>query len=159
MSGKWQSGEGPSFESYKYKKLFEDDYKLYLEPFTIRQYLQKLTTIQKRIKFYYFPSSRRKIKNYCLFILFYGIEHLAAFYLNLHLNFTYENPYLSRIRRSKIGVHGIDPSDFYKIPSELNLENFLNYKLKFGKFGLAPRFFLLLDFPTDYFFLKTKKIF
>ena len=27
MTGKWQAGYGDSFESYKYKKLGEDDYK------------------------------------------------------------------------------------------------------------------------------------
>lgn len=64
MTGKWQAGYGDSFESDKYKKLVQDDYNLYLEPYSIQQYLQKLIVIQHHKGYYYFPSYRRRIKNY-----------------------------------------------------------------------------------------------
>ncbi len=207
MIRNWQSGYGDSFESNKYKKLGIDDYELYLEPYSIQQYLQKLVIIQHRKRFYYFPSYKRRIKNYftllsssfnpeCLryqddsqlkrvsklvanigrsgydyinmvdkvielnkpVLLFYGIEHLSTFYLNLHLNFTEENSDLFRLSRRKVRIHGINAFDFYNIPSEYNLENLLNSRVKLERFGLAPRFFLLLDFPTEFFFLKHQRI-
>ncbi|MFX1567981.1 MAG: hypothetical protein ACFFCV_06410 [Promethearchaeota archaeon] len=207
MIGRWQAGYGDSFESDKYKKLSTDDYKLYLEPYSIQHYLQKLLIIQNRKRTYYFPCYKREIKNYykllsssfnpeCLryrdnsqlervsrfiadigrsgydyinsidkvielnkpVLLFYGIEHLSTFYLNLHLNFTEENSNLSSLSRRKVRIHGINPFSFYDITSEFNLEDLLNSRLKFGKYGLAPRFFLLLDFPTEYFFIKHKEI-
>ena len=47
MTGNWRMGYGDSFESNKYKKLGSDDYKLYLEPYSIQQYLRKLIVIQE----------------------------------------------------------------------------------------------------------------
>ncbi|MFW9877467.1 MAG: hypothetical protein ACFFG0_30645 [Candidatus Thorarchaeota archaeon] len=64
---------------------------------------------------------------------------------------------LDSLARRKLRIHGINPYYFYKIPSEFNIEDLLNSRLKFDRYGLAPRFFLLLDFPTEYFFLNCNK--
>jgi len=90
-------------------------------------------------------------------LLFYGIEHLAAFFLNMHYNFTQENSSLSSIKSNKYFKHGIDSNQFNKIDVEEDLAKLLNYNIILTKQGFASRFFLSLGFPlNDYFFLQKK---
>jgi len=91
-------------------------------------------------------------------LLFYGIEHLVAFYLNLHLNFTEENQNLWTQNRKKLIGHGVDPFNFNDIPSEFELDDLLNYKIKLLDIGLCPRFFLVCKSPLECYFLKSKKL-
>lgn len=86
-------------------------------------------------------------------LLHYGIEHLSAFYLNLHFNFTEGNKKLNQIG-DKLFKHGIDPYEFKRISVSTSSKKFLLSRIKLTKFGLAPRFFLLLDFPFEKFFLE-----
>lgn len=81
-------------------------------------------------------------------LLHYGIEHLSAFYLNFHLNFTEENKKLSQIG-DKLYKHGIDPFEFKNVTMNTSPKEFLKSSIKFTKVGLAPRFFLLLDLPFE----------
>ena len=86
-------------------------------------------------------------------LLHYGIEHLSAFLLNLHFNFTEQNKRLNQIG-DKLYKHGIDPYDFKKVTNNTSSKNFLESKIKFRKIGLAPRFFLILDLPFKRFFME-----
>lgn len=86
-------------------------------------------------------------------LLHYGIEHLSAYLLNLHLNFTEQNKRLNQIG-DKLYKHGIDPFDFKKVTINTSSKDFLESKIKFRKIGLAPRFFLLLDIPFKRFFME-----
>lgn len=72
-------------------------------------------------------------------LLFYGIEQLAAYFLNLYFNFTEENTYTQAF---EMGTHGIRSFEFQDINSD-NLANLLNLKIKLDLKGLAPRFFLI----------------
>lgn len=90
-------------------------------------------------------------------LLFYGIEHLSAFYLNLHFNFTEENRSLSP-HFKKLRKHGINPKNFQNIDFNIQIQELLNYRIELTKIGLAPRFFLILGFPIDDFFITEKKI-
>lgn len=90
-------------------------------------------------------------------LLHYGIEHLSAFYLNLHFNFTEENKKLSQIG-DKLYKHGIDPFEFKKVTINTSSKDFLKSRIKLRKIGLAPRFFLLLDIPFERFFIKEMTI-
>ena len=85
-------------------------------------------------------------------LLHYGIEHLSAFYLNLHFNFTEENKKLSQIG-DKLFKHGIDPYEFKKVSFSTSSKELLQSRIKLTKIGLAPRFFLLLDIPFKDFFI------
>ncbi|MFX1281122.1 MAG: hypothetical protein ACFFA3_17360 [Promethearchaeota archaeon] len=91
-------------------------------------------------------------------LLFYGIEHLSAFFLNLHYNFTQENSSLSSIMTNQYYSHGIDSNQFNRINISDNLSNLLNYKIKLTKQGFASRFFLSLGFPIKEFFILQKEI-
>lgn len=90
-------------------------------------------------------------------LLHYGIEHLSAFYINLHLNFTEENKTLSQIS-DKLFKHGIDPYDFKRVSISTSSKDFLQSKIRLTRIGLAPRFFLLLDIPFEQFFIKESTI-
>ncbi len=91
-------------------------------------------------------------------LLFYGIEHLSAFFLNLHYNFTQENSSLSPIMSSQYYTHGIDSNQFNNIDINEDLTNLLNYKIRLTKQGFASRFFLSLGFPVNEFFILQKDI-
>ena len=51
-----------------------------------------------------------------------------------------------------------DRSLFNSIPSEFNLEDFLQFKIKLLPYGLFPRFFLLIRDPLLYYILESKEI-
>jgi len=93
-------------------------------------------------------------------LLFYGIEHLSSYYLNMHFNFTEENRKLKSLKnKRKIFLHGIDSNEFKnKITLNSKASEILNYKIKLKKFGLASRFFLSLGFPIKEYFIKKKEI-
>ena len=65
-------------------------------------------------------------------LLHYGIEHLSAFYVNLHFNFTEENKKLSQIG-DKLFKHGIDPYDFKKVSISTSPKNLLQSRIKLTK--------------------------
>ena len=77
-------------------------------------------------------------------LLFYGIEQLAAYYSNLHFNFTWTNNNLSAIRNDLL-KHGIGAFQF-KNPVDLSnpIDDLLNKKIKLQPAGLAQRFFLAI---------------
>ncbi len=78
-------------------------------------------------------------------LLFYGIEQIAAFYSNLHFNFTWDNNSLNTIR-SDLAKHGIDALHFKnKVNLKNPIEDLLNKKIKLEKTGLVQRFFLAFD--------------
>jgi len=91
-------------------------------------------------------------------LLFYGIEHLSSFYLNMHYNFTQENTSLSPIMSSNYYKHGIDSNQFNRIDINDDLINLFNYKIKLTKQGFASRFFLSLGFPLDEYFMQNREI-
>ena len=91
-------------------------------------------------------------------LLFYGVEHLASFYINLHLNFTEDNKMLSQISRRRIIGHGINPHNFNNISAEVNLEDILYSEIKLMQYGLFPRFLLLSLDPLLYAALNNKKL-
>jgi len=91
-------------------------------------------------------------------LLFYGIEHLSAFFLNMHYNFTQENSSLSPIMSNKYYKHGIDSNQFNSIDINEDLPNLFKYKIKLTKQGFASRFFLSLGFPLDKYFLQQREI-
>ncbi len=90
-------------------------------------------------------------------LLHYGIEHLSAFFLNFHFNFTENNKKLSQIG-DKLYKHGIDPFEFKKVTINTSSRDFLKSRIKLRKIGLAPRFFLLLDIPFKRFFMEEMTI-
>ncbi|GAH53866.1 unnamed protein product, partial [marine sediment metagenome] len=122
------------------------------------EYLSKIISNMGRSGYNYIRSYINVIDLNKPVLLFYGIEHLAAFYLNLHLNFTEENEELLKVPRHKLGAHGIEPSDFYSTKSNFELLNLINANIKLQKFGLSPRFFLLLHFPMEDLFLQQSRI-
>ena len=91
-------------------------------------------------------------------LLFYGIEHLSAFFLDMHYNFTQENSSLSPIMSNKYYKHGIDSNQFNHIDIDEDLTSLFNYKVKLTKQGFASRFFLSLGFPLDKYFLQQREI-
>lgn len=91
-------------------------------------------------------------------LLFYGIEHLSAFYLNMHYNFTQENSSLSPIISNKYYKHGIDSNQFNNIDINEDLTNLFNYKIKLTKHGFASRFFLSLGFPLNEYFIQQREV-
>ena len=91
-------------------------------------------------------------------LLFYGIEHLSAFYLNMHYNFTQENSSLASIKSSKYFKHGIDSNQFNHIDINENLTKLLDYKIILNKNGFASRFFLSLGFPLNDYFYPQRQI-
>jgi len=91
-------------------------------------------------------------------LLFYGIEHLSAFYMNMHYNFTPENSSLASIKSSKYFKHGIDSNQFNRISINEDLINILNYKICLTKHGFASRFFLSLGFPLNEYFFPQREI-
>jgi len=91
-------------------------------------------------------------------LLFYGIEHLSAFFLNMHYNFTQENSSLTSIKSSKYFKHGIDSNQFNHIDINKDLTKLFNYKISLTKNGFASRFFLSLGFPVNEFFTLQKEI-
>ncbi|MHA1756839.1 MAG: hypothetical protein ACTSVV_08725 [Promethearchaeota archaeon] len=90
-------------------------------------------------------------------LLFYGIEHLSHFYLNMFYNFTQENTRLSSIK-SKYYTHGIDSKHFIRIKINENVSDLLKYKIRLIKRGLAARFFLSLEFPLNKYFIPQREI-
>ena len=91
-------------------------------------------------------------------LLFYGIEHLSAFYLNMHYNFTQENSRLDSIKSSRYFKHGIDSNQFNSIDINEDLTNLFNYKIRLTKQGFASRFFLSLGFPLNEYFISQREI-
>ncbi|MBA7537922.1 hypothetical protein ES705_30194 [subsurface metagenome] len=77
-------------------------------------------------------------------LIFYGIEQIAAYFSNLHFNFTWKNNRLTPIRVG-LAKHGIDSFEF-KNKVDLNnpIEDLLNKKIKLKNGGLAQRFFLTI---------------
>ncbi len=90
-------------------------------------------------------------------LLFYGIEHLAAFFFNLHFNFTNKNSWekvLKGRKRKILRNHGIGSGEFDQIDLVEN-ENIVNSLLKkrifLKKHGLCSRFLLTFYMPLlDY---------
>jgi len=91
-------------------------------------------------------------------LIFYGIEHLSAFFLNMHYNFTQENSSLSPIMTNQYYTHGIDSNQFNRININEDMINLLNYKIRLNKQGFASRFFLSLGFPVNNFFILQKDV-
>lgn len=91
-------------------------------------------------------------------LLFYGIEHLSSFFLNMHYNFTQENSSLDTIKSSKYFKHGIDSNQFNRIDINEDLINLFNYKIRLTKHGFASRFFLSLGFPLNEYFIPQREI-
>ena len=91
-------------------------------------------------------------------LLFYGIEHLSAFFLNIHYNFTQENFSLSPIMSSQYYKHGIDSNQFNRIDINEDLINLFNNKISLTKQGFASRFFLSLEFPLNEYFFPQREI-
>ncbi len=91
-------------------------------------------------------------------LIFYGIEHLSAFFLNMHYNFTQENLSLASIKSSKYLKHGIDSNQFNRINVNEDLTNLFNYKISLTKHGFASRFFLSLGFPLHDYFIPQREI-
>lgn len=77
-------------------------------------------------------------------LLFYGIEQLAAYYSNLHFNFTQANNNLNVIR-TRISKHGISAFQF-KNPVDLDnpIDDLLNKKIRLQPAGVPQRFFLAI---------------
>jgi len=77
-------------------------------------------------------------------LIFYGIEQIAAYFSNLHFNFTWKNDRLNPIRVG-LAKHGIDSFEF-KNKVDLNnpIKDLLNKKIKLENGGLAQRFFLTI---------------
>ena len=84
-------------------------------------------------------------------LLFYGIEHLSAFFFNMHFNFTHSNQWEKLIKKSKIRVirnHGLGPNEFedIKISNSGNIiEILLRKKISLKKNGLSSRFFSIFN--------------
>ena len=77
-------------------------------------------------------------------LLFYGIEQIAAYYSNLHFNFTWKNDDFNSLR-GDFSKHGIDAFQFKNIVDLENpIEDLLNKKIRLEKGGLAQRFFLAI---------------
>ncbi|MFX1297295.1 MAG: hypothetical protein ACFFD2_20880 [Promethearchaeota archaeon] len=122
------------------------------------KYLSRLISNMGRSGYNYIKSYNNVIDLNKPVLLFYGIEHLASFYINLHLNFTEENEFLLKIKRRKLSVHGYDSGQFNFIKSNFELSDLINSRINLQKFGLASRFFLLLNFPMEDFFLNRLSI-
>ena len=91
-------------------------------------------------------------------LLFYGIEHLSAFFLSMHYNFTQENSSLASIKSNKYFKHGIDSNQFNHIDIDEDLTELFNYKISLTKHGFASRFFLSLGFPLNEYFFPQREI-
>ena len=84
-------------------------------------------------------------------LLFYGIEHLSAFFFNMHVNFTHSNQWEKSIKKSKSRVirnHGLGPNEFedIKISNSGNvIEILLSKKISLKKIGLSSRFFSIFN--------------
>ena len=84
-------------------------------------------------------------------LLFYGIEHLSAFFFNMHFNFTHSNQWEKTIKKSKSRVirnHGLGPNEFedIKISNSINIiEILLSKKISLKKIGLSSRFFSIFN--------------
>ncbi|MHA1756265.1 MAG: hypothetical protein ACTSVV_05805, partial [Promethearchaeota archaeon] len=91
-------------------------------------------------------------------LLFYGIEHLSAFYLNMFYNFTQENTRLSSIISRNYYTHGIDSRHFNRIKINENVSDLLKYRIRLKKRGFAARFFLSLEFPLNEYFIPQREI-
>jgi len=84
-------------------------------------------------------------------LLFYGIEHLSAFFFNMHFNFTHSNQWETTIKKSKSRVfrnHGLGPNEFedIKISNSTNIiEILLSKKISLKKIGLSSRFFSVFN--------------
>ena len=75
-------------------------------------------------------------------LMFYGIEQIAAFFRNLHFNFTDENTKYNSIKK-KFQRHGIDAFEFKSIGIDISLDELLNKKIQLKIEGFSPLFFLL----------------
>lgn len=75
-------------------------------------------------------------------LMFYGFEHLGAYFRNLYFNFTDENQHYNQIKR-KLHRHGIDSFEFKNLQIKLDLEKLLEKKIKLKLEGLCPSFFLV----------------
>ncbi len=62
-------------------------------------------------------------------LMFYGIEHLAAYFRNLYFNFTDENQQYNQIKK-KFHRHGIDSFEFKSLQTNLKIEELLEKKIK-----------------------------
>lgn len=97
-------------------------------------------------------------------LLFYGIEHLSAFFFNMHFNFTHHNQWENSIKKSKSRVirnHGLGPNEFedIKISSTDNvIEILLNKKISLKNIGLSSRFFSIFKPNLLKHFNNQKKI-
>ncbi len=83
-------------------------------------------------------------------LMFYGIEQLSAFFINLHFNQidSFDNLGLvddreeKKIKR-KIRQHGIDSHEFNNIDINSSINDLLLKKIRLKNYGLCPRFFLI----------------
>ena len=76
----------------------------------------------------------------------------------MHINFTEDNTELSRLKITKFRRHGLNPLEFQFIKPEFQIDELLENEIKLAKWGLGPRFFLLLKFPMEEYFIKLKRI-
>ena len=97
-------------------------------------------------------------------LLFYGFEHLSAFFFNMHFNFTHCNQWEKSIKKSKSRVirnHGLGPNEFedIKISNSGNIiEILLSKKISLKKIGLSSRFFSIFNPELLEFFNNQEKI-
>lgn len=97
-------------------------------------------------------------------LLFYGIEQLSAFFVNMHFNFTNSNQWENSIKNRKLRVirnHGIGANQFenIKISKTKNMiKNLLMNKISLKKIGLSSRFFSIFKPDSLKLFTNEDKI-
>lgn len=90
-------------------------------------------------------------------LLFYGIEQLSFYFINLHFNFTEYNAKINKIRH-KFRSHGIGNNQFATINPKIEIDERLNKKIRLKKNGLASRFFITIKPSLMDLFFETKEI-
>ena len=97
-------------------------------------------------------------------LLFYGIEQLSAFFVNMHFNFTNSNQWEHSIKLRKLRAirnHGIGAYQFenIKISESKNIiKTLLMNKISLKKIGLSSRFFSIFKPDSLKFFTNEDKI-
>lgn len=104
-------------------------------------YISEIISNQGWSGYYYLENSENNIILNKPINLYYGIIQIAAYFSNLHFNFTVYNDKVPNIMRS----HGIDSSKLKDIDFKASVNDILSKSIKLEKAGLAPRFCLAWD--------------
>lgn len=97
-------------------------------------------------------------------LLFYGIEQLSAFFVNMHFNFTNSNQWENSIKNRKLRVirnHGIGANQFENIEISKTkniIKTLLMNKISLKKMGLSSRFFSIFKPNSLNLFTNEEKI-